>query len=38
MPIYYLYIIYSVTLDKYYTGHTIDPNKRLIEHNSGCIC
>jgi putative endonuclease len=35
MPIYYLYIIYSVTLDKYYTGHTIDPNKRLMEHNTG---
>ena len=35
MPIYYLYIIYSTTLDKYYTGHTIDPNKRLMEHNTG---
>ena len=35
MPRYYLYIIYSTTLDKYYTGHTIDPNKRLMEHNTG---
>ena len=35
MPIYYVYIIYSITLDKYYTGHTIDLNKRLIEHNTG---
>ena len=35
MPIYYVYIIYSITLDKYYTGNTIDLNKRLMEHNTG---
>ncbi len=29
------YIIYSGTLNKFYTGHTSDINKRLNDHNSG---
>ncbi|MBP9095640.1 MAG: GIY-YIG nuclease family protein [Ignavibacteria bacterium] len=32
---YYTYILYSETLEKYYCGSTSDVNKRLVEHNSG---
>ena len=32
---YYTYIIYSSTLDKYYIGHTVDVPQRLGQHNSG---
>jgi putative endonuclease len=32
---YYTYILYSVTLEKYYCGSTSEVNKRLVEHNSG---
>ena len=31
---YYIYIIYSLTSDKYYLGYSNDPNRRLIEHNT----
>jgi putative endonuclease len=31
---YYIYILYSSTLDKYYVGHTDDINRRLNEHNT----
>jgi putative endonuclease len=31
---HYLYIIYSETLDKYYTGESPDPDRRLEQHNS----
>jgi putative endonuclease len=31
---FYLYIIYSETADRYYVGHSADPEKRLLEHNS----
>ncbi|WP_121065197.1 GIY-YIG nuclease family protein [Maribacter vaceletii] len=31
---HYLYIIYSVTLDKYYTGESTDPITRLEQHNA----
>ncbi|MCJ8210335.1 GIY-YIG nuclease family protein [Mucilaginibacter sp. RS28] len=34
MP-YYLYIIYSETLDKYYVGQTEDLDRRLSEHLAG---
>ncbi len=30
-----VYIIYSPTLDRYYTGHTVDLAGRLEQHNSG---
>ncbi len=33
---YYVYILYSETLDKKYIGSTDDLKKRLKEHNSGC--
>jgi len=33
MP-FYIYILYSETADKYYTGFSKDPWKRLMEHNS----
>jgi putative endonuclease len=31
---FYIYIIYSESADKYYTGHTDDPERRLFEHNN----
>ena len=30
---YFVYILYSVTYDKYYVGHTSDVEKRLVKHN-----
>jgi len=30
----YIYILYSPDFDKYYIGHTDDPERRLEEHNS----
>ncbi|MGD0755974.1 MAG: GIY-YIG nuclease family protein [Bacteroidales bacterium] len=30
---FYIYIIYSESADKYYIGHTSDPLRRLKEHN-----
>lgn len=30
---FYIYILYSETFDKYYVGYTDNPQKRLIEHN-----
>ena len=32
---YFIYIIYSKKLDRYYVGTTNDVLKRLCEHNSG---
>lgn len=32
---FYLYILHSSKLDKYYIGHTADIEKRLREHNTG---
>ncbi len=31
---FYIYILYSKTADKYYVGHSDDPDRRLIEHNT----
>ncbi len=31
---HYIYIIYSLSTDKYYLGHSSDPWKRLGQHNS----
>jgi len=31
---YYIYILYSDSSNKYYVGYSIDPQRRLIEHNS----
>lgn len=31
----YIYIIESASTGKYYLGSTIDPDNRLMEHNSG---
>ncbi len=30
---YYLYILYSKKLDRYYTGVSQNPSQRLISHN-----
>ena len=32
---YRVYIIYSSIIDKFYTGHTEDIERRLEEHNRG---
>src|SRR5688572_10414925 len=31
---YYIYIIYSVTANKFYVGYSDNPARRLIEHNT----
>lgn len=31
---YYIYILYSRTSDKYYVGYSDDPFRRLKEHNT----
>jgi putative endonuclease len=33
MP-FFLYLIYSLTIDQYYTGHTSDLEDRLYRHNN----
>ena len=33
--IFFVYIIYSAFLDKFYVGYTSDLKKRLLEHNTG---
>ncbi|MFN3343632.1 MAG: GIY-YIG nuclease family protein [Flavobacteriales bacterium] len=30
---FYLYILYSASADKYYVGYSVDPRRRLQEHN-----
>jgi putative endonuclease len=32
--VFYIYIIYSASADKYYIGHSNDPARRLEEHNN----
>ena len=32
---FFVYIIYSQTPDRFYVGYTSDPDKRLQDHNSG---
>ena len=32
---FYLYILYSASSDKYYVGYTNNPERRLHEHNNG---
>ncbi len=31
---FYIYIIYSKSADKFYTGYSSDPWRRLVEHNT----
>ncbi len=31
---FYLYILYSISSDKYYVGYSDDPERRLFEHNN----
>ena len=35
MQLFFVYIIYSLSLDRYYIGYTTDLEKRLSEHNNG---
>jgi putative endonuclease len=32
---YYVYILYSQSKDKYYTGYSNNPEERVVEHNLG---
>lgn len=32
---YFTYILYSESLNKYYKGHTVNVKARLIKHNNG---
>jgi len=32
---YFVYILYSVSIDKYYIGHTNNIERRIYEHNLG---
>ena len=32
---FYVYVIYSLLLDRFYVGYTSDLQKRLSEHNTG---
>jgi putative endonuclease len=32
---YTVYILYSQSKDRYYTGNTKNPDERLLEHNNG---
>jgi putative endonuclease len=34
---YFTYILKSDNCNHYYIGHTADPHKRLLEHNSGKV-
>ena len=35
---YYTYILYSESIDRYYIGYSADPEKRLEErHNNGLV-
>ncbi len=34
-PHYVVYILYSISLDRTYTGHTDNVEKRLKQHNAG---
>jgi len=34
---YYIYILYSKTADKYYVGHSLDPLQRLEQHNTNRV-
>ncbi len=33
--VFYVYIIYSTKLNRYYVGYSIDLDKRMMDHNSG---
>jgi putative endonuclease len=32
--VFYIYILYSISSDKYYVGYTNDFRRRLLEHNT----
>ncbi len=35
MQLYFVYIIFSETLNRFYVGHSDDVDRRLTEHNTG---
>jgi putative endonuclease len=32
--VFYIYVLFSPSFDKYYIGYSDDPERRLIEHNT----
>lgn len=34
MEVFYVYILYSAQLDRYYVGHTHDLGSRLLKHST----
>ncbi|MBT5354974.1 MAG: GIY-YIG nuclease family protein, partial [Candidatus Marinimicrobia bacterium] len=32
---YFVYILYSKSRKRFYTGHTKDINSRMVKHNNG---
>ncbi len=33
---HFVYIIHNLSSDTFYKGYSLDPSKRLIQHNNGC--
>ncbi len=34
---FYVYILFSKAIDKYYIGHSINPWERVIQHNNNTV-
>ena len=34
---FYVYILQSLNVDRFYVGYSEDPDRRLIDHNSGKV-
>ena len=34
---YYVYILHSLSKDRYYIGYSENPDRRILEHNSGKV-
>ncbi len=34
IAMFYIYFLYSISSDKYYIGHSNDPERRMVEHNT----